>query len=112
MIELVMDGEATMALSNRQAVEDWVRAAADLAGMHIIGTQSHVLPSGHDSGPGVTAFAVIAESHIAVHTWPETGMVRANIFSCYDFDVEAQVGLFTNMFGVTHLRTCQTVKRA
>jgi S-adenosylmethionine decarboxylase len=35
---------------------------------------------------GVSGYVMIAESHIAVHTFPERGLVWADIFSCKDFD--------------------------
>ena len=31
---------------------------------------------------GVTGVAILAESHIAVHTWPERGYAAADIFIC------------------------------
>ena len=31
---------------------------------------------------GVTGVAILAESHIAVHTWPEYGYAAADIFIC------------------------------
>jgi S-adenosylmethionine decarboxylase len=31
---------------------------------------------------GVTALALLAESHISIHTWPETGYAAADIFTC------------------------------
>ena len=33
---------------------------------------------------GVTGFAMIAESHISIHTWPEKGMAVCDIFTCGD----------------------------
>ena len=33
---------------------------------------------------GVTALALLAESHISVHTWPEHGYAAADIFTCGD----------------------------
>ena len=37
----------------------------------------------HQFSPqGVTATATLAESHIAVHTWPEHGYFAADIFFC------------------------------
>lgn len=35
---------------------------------------------------GVSGFVMIAESHIAVHTFPERRLIWADIFSCKDFD--------------------------
>lgn len=31
---------------------------------------------------GVTALALLAESHISIHTWPEIGYAAADIFTC------------------------------
>jgi len=35
---------------------------------------------------GVSGYVMIAESHIAIHTFPERGLIWADIFSCKDFD--------------------------
>ncbi|MEM4936067.1 MAG: adenosylmethionine decarboxylase, partial [Sulfolobales archaeon] len=32
--------------------------------------------------PGVSVVAVILESHIAVHTWPEHGFATVDVYSC------------------------------
>lgn len=38
---------------------------------------------------GVSGVVLIAESHIAVHTFPDqNGFIAVDIFSCKDFDVE------------------------
>lgn len=37
---------------------------------------------------GVTGVVLIAESHIAVHTFPERGLINIDVFSCKEFDVE------------------------
>ena len=31
---------------------------------------------------GVTALALLAESHISVHTWPESGYIAIDVFTC------------------------------
>ena len=33
---------------------------------------------------GVTCVAMLAESHISIHTWPEKGMAVCDIFTCGD----------------------------
>ncbi len=42
----------------------------------------HVFPGSN----GITAFQVIAESHISIHTWPEYNYFSFDVFSCKDFD--------------------------
>jgi S-adenosylmethionine decarboxylase proenzyme len=41
---------------------------------------------------GVTGVAIIAESHVAVHTWPEHGYAAVDIFTC-NLDVDIQPGI-------------------
>lgn len=31
---------------------------------------------------GITAIALLAESHLAIHTWPERGLFAADLFHC------------------------------
>ena len=33
---------------------------------------------------GVTSIAMLAESHISIHTWPEKGMAVCDVFTCGD----------------------------
>ena len=37
---------------------------------------------------GLRGAVLIAESHIAVHTYPDQGRLHLDIFSCKDFDVQ------------------------
>ncbi len=41
---------------------------------------------------GVTGVAIISESHVAVHTWPEYGYAAVDIFTC-NMDVDMQPGI-------------------
>jgi S-adenosylmethionine decarboxylase len=41
---------------------------------------------------GVTGVAVIAESHVAVHTWPEHNYAAVDIFTC-NLDANVQEGI-------------------
>ncbi len=48
---------------------------------------------------GVSGVAVIAESHIAVHTWPEKGYAALDVFTCGPKALpEAAVDVFTELF--------------
>ena len=33
---------------------------------------------------GVTGYAMLADSHISIHTWPEKGVAKCDIFTCND----------------------------
>jgi S-adenosylmethionine decarboxylase len=47
------------------------------AGATIVQELSHAYP-----GAGLTCVLVLRESHAVLHTWPETGTVNIDIFSC------------------------------
>jgi len=42
---------------------------------------------------GVTCVAMLAESHISIHTWPEKGMAICDIFTCGDH-TDPQKGVY------------------
>jgi len=47
------------------------------AGATIVQAVSHVF-----LGAGLTCVLILSESHAVIHTWPETGTVHIDIFSC------------------------------
>ncbi len=67
--------EATL----REAVE---AVGATLLHVHL----HHFTPNG-----GVSGVAVLAESHISLHTWPERGYVALDIFVCGECDPYAAI---------------------
>lgn len=52
-------------------------AALRRAGATIVHEFSHAFP-----GTGLTCIFILTESHAVLHTWPETGTVNIDIFSC------------------------------
>lgn len=49
-------------------------------GLHSVGDLFHRFAEGRD--PGVTGVVLLAESHLAVHTWPEYGTVTLDVYVC------------------------------
>ncbi len=49
--------------------------------------------------PGFSGFVMLAESHISVHTFPDSDYVFIDIFSCRDFEVEKAKKLLMKAFG-------------
>jgi S-adenosylmethionine decarboxylase len=52
-------------------------AALRRAGATIVHGMCHAFP-----GAGLTCVFILTESHAVLHTWPETGTVNLDIFSC------------------------------
>jgi S-adenosylmethionine decarboxylase len=54
---------------------------------------------------GISGFVLIAESHVSVHTFPATGYVSIDIFSCKSFDLEAAEREIARRFDITRVET-------
>jgi S-adenosylmethionine decarboxylase len=54
---------------------------------------------------GVTGFVIIAESHIAVHTFPDRGYVWVDVFSCKEFEADFTTDRIVDTFGLTSIKT-------
>lgn len=100
-LQVVLDAKASRFLSNRAQVESWVREAAMTSGMTILSITGYDLANAQGQEPGVSVLALIAESHISVHTWPERQIITLDVYSCKAFDASKLVDSFRRTFGVT-----------
>lgn len=73
-------------LDDAQGIERLLRRAVARLGGRILHLYVHAFDP-----QGLTAFALLAESHIAIHTWPETGHFAADLFFCGSIGLEAAV---------------------
>ncbi len=54
---------------------------------------------------GVTGVAVLAESHISVHTWPEREYAAFDIFMCGNSKPELATSILLDTFKPTYIKT-------
>jgi S-adenosylmethionine decarboxylase len=78
-------GVNAAALRDLHALESLLRTAASTAGAQVLGTHFHSF----GDKEGVTGVVLLAESHISIHTWPESGFAAADIFMCGSADPES-----------------------
>lgn len=64
-------------LDSETAIRDLMLEAASRSGATIVGSIFH-----HFNPQGVTGVVVLAESHLAIHTWPEFRYASADLFTC------------------------------
>lgn len=75
---LLIDLWDAVKLDDIDHVEATLREAAEAAGATVLDVQlHHFTPYG-----GVTGIAVLAESHISIHSWPEEGYAALDVFVC------------------------------
>jgi S-adenosylmethionine decarboxylase len=95
-LHLIADIEGAERLDDLAYVEVVLREAAEAAHCQVVGTNLHHFGPGH----GVTGIVVLAESHISIHTWPETGLVAVDIFVCGKHaDAHAGLKVIAERFG-------------
>lgn len=66
-------------LNNREAIEKIMNDAALVSRATIVGSVFHLF-----NPHGISGVVVIAESHFAIHTWPEFRYAAVDIFTCGD----------------------------
>lgn len=47
---------------------------------------------------GLTAFSIVAESHLSTHTWPENNYFALDLFSCRNFDEKKVISIIKKSF--------------
>lgn len=103
---IILDFWGACELDNPALMEQTLRTCVAKAGATLLHIHLHRFsPSG-----GLSGVAVLAESHISVHTWPENGFAAFDIFMCGDTRPERAVEELKKAFSpqtvsiVEHLR--------
>jgi S-adenosylmethionine decarboxylase len=66
-------------LNDVEKVEQYMKRAAIECGATIVNSVFHIF-----NPHGVSGVVVIAESHLAIHTWPEYSYAAVDVFTCGD----------------------------
>ncbi len=88
-------------ISNVDFIYKLLDGLPELIGMHKIGSPHVIFYPGSEESfdkGGVSAFVLIAESHITVHTFIDQGHVFVDIFSCKDFKINTAIEYLTQAF--------------
>src|ERR1700760_2441094 len=73
-----LHGVAASILRDAQQLELLLRQAARHAGAQVLSAHFHSF----GAEEGVTGIVLLAESHISVHTWPESEFAALDVFMC------------------------------
>jgi len=96
-IEWLVDGHgcSPARLRDRAAVIGLLdRIVAEMS-LHVVSTAVHVFPG----EGGVTAMYLLAESHLTIHTFPETGTATLNAYCCRPRTAASWRALLTELLG-------------
>jgi S-adenosylmethionine decarboxylase len=91
---LIIDLWGACRIDDLGLMEHTMREAVDVAGATLLHIHlHHFTPNG-----GISGVAVLAESHISVHTWPERQYAAFDIFMCGDAKPELAIAVLQNAF--------------
>jgi S-adenosylmethionine decarboxylase len=91
---LIIDLWGASRLDDLHLMEQTMREAVAVAGATLLHIHlHHFTPNG-----GISGVAVLAESHISVHTWPERDFAAFDIFMCGDAQPELAIPVLKAAF--------------
>jgi S-adenosylmethionine decarboxylase len=76
--------------------------AVSAGGGHVLDTSHVIFPNG-----AVTLVLILAESHLAIHTWPEDNLVAIDLFSCGAIDGRRVAGELARLLRLEGVRMQQ-----
>ena len=93
-------------LDNLEHIERAMRECVDACGATLLHIHlHHFTPSG-----GVSGVAVLAESHISVHTWPERNYAAFDVFMCGDARPEDSIAVLKRAFHPRRINVCEELR--
>src|SRR6201998_2995565 len=91
---LIIDLWEAEGLGDRDRIEQALIDAVKEAGATLLHIHLHTFTD----GGGISGVAVLAESHISVHTWPEKGYAAFDVFMCGDAEPRKAMNVFKRAF--------------
>ncbi|HSH43453.1 MAG TPA: adenosylmethionine decarboxylase [Arenicellales bacterium] len=101
---LIVDFWEAERLDDLQRMEWALREAVAAGGATLL----HIHLHHFTENGGISGVAVLAESHISVHTWPERSFAAFDVFMCGDAEPEKSIAVLERVFrpGRTETSTC------
>ena len=90
---IIIDLYDAQQLDDQAHIERSMRACIEASGATLLHIHLHPFEP-----TGVSGIAVLAESHISVHTWPEAGYAAFDVFMCGDTQPEKCIDILATAF--------------
>jgi S-adenosylmethionine decarboxylase len=92
-VHLIVDLHGAHGLDDIDLIERTLRRCVDAARATLLHIHLH-----HFQPNGVSGVAVLAESHISIHTWPDAGYAALDVFMCGKADPDACIPVLREAF--------------
>lgn len=81
---LIIEFRGAKNLTDHASAEAVFRQAVNDAGATLLDINLHSFKSEDMNDAGFTGVAILAESHMSIHTWPEKSYAALDVFMCGD----------------------------
>ena len=105
-VHLIVDFWGAVDIGNLSKMEKALRSAIEAARATLI----HIHLHHFGEGAGVSGVAVLAESHISVHTWPERDFAAFDIFMCGDSQPKEALRVLKGAFTPVHTQVVEELR--
>jgi S-adenosylmethionine decarboxylase len=92
-VHLIVDLRGAARLDDIDHIEATLRRCVAAARATLLHIHLH-----HFQPSGVSGVAVLAESHISIHTWPEAGYAALDVFMCGSANPDACIPVLREAF--------------
>lgn len=96
---LLIDLWGARGLTDAAHIERALREASAAANATVLKVDLHRFA---ENG-GISGVAILAESHMSIHTWPETGFAAVDVFLCGDTKPDRTVPVIVEAFSPERL---------
>jgi S-adenosylmethionine decarboxylase len=96
---LIVDLWGAEGINDLAYVEDTLRECVEAAEATLL----HIHLHHFTPNDGISGVAVLAESHISIHSWPESGYAALDIFMCGDAKPHRAVEVLRERFRPSHV---------
>jgi len=104
-VHLIVDLHGAKGLDDIDLVEATLRRCVDAARATLLHIHVH-----HFQPNGVSGVAVLAESHISIHTWPEVGYAAVDVFMCVSASPDACVPVLREAFSANRVEVNEILR--
>jgi len=104
-VHLIIDLYEAEGLNDIDLIEATLRHCVEAAKATLLHIHLH-----HFQPSGVSGVAVLAESHISIHTWPEAGYAALDVFMCGNANPDACVPVLREAFSAKRVAVSELLR--
>jgi S-adenosylmethionine decarboxylase len=104
-VHLIIDLHGAEGLDDIDLIEATLRHCVDAAQATLLHIHLH-----HFQPNGVSGVAVLAESHISIHTWPDAGYAALDVFMCGKASPDACVPVLREAFNAKRVEVNEILR--